>query len=423
MAAYVGDYGFIELKRDDADAEIQTRLDASDVNVSKARFSVDFSFNSAGGELDGEVPGFGSQVVPVITGDRLEIFTDDKTPLELVRSNINYAGDAGSKVTAANADLGGPGSGTFYYAVQEVDGSGGIVNGYIIDGGYDYTPGDYTDVPLIAYTAGDQASGPGAGATANISVRGDKVTAVEIQSAGSGYEACPYEPDCLFFANVDPMGSIRLFKSFNDSLEGKLDKAEALVEPTTSKHVRIKTRNDFTRCLAQVKNFSFTTSRESIDLTRLGDEFRRQYDGGLITGQGRISAIWDFRYALCDPTFEDAGGAYPEFAQYLAQLCIRIQEGANFAARLFIYYPGADATLVRDESSVWYEVMCQVTNSAMEVATGQIITTDIEFVSTSAFGLFASKPPLFLLMESSGGPFNEFVLDENALPIEIQYPE
>ena len=431
MGAFLGQYGFIELKRDDIGSALDTVLDPADVNVSKQRFSVDFALDTGFPEVKDEVQGTGSQVVPLITGDRIEIWTENidangspvkpRVPLELVRSNVDAESDTGSKRTVATADVGGTGSGTFWYAVEEVDSSGGIVSGYIQDGGYDYTDGVYTGVDLVDYSAGPMAAGPGSNATAEIRIGDGTVQVVTIETAGTGYEACPYQPDCLKYVHVDEMGGLRLFDSFSDSLSGKKEKSELLTAPTSAVSLKIKTRNSFFRCLAQVKGFSFTTSRESIDVTRLGDQFRRQFEGGLITGQGSLSAIWDFRFRECDDMHEALGSiAYPEFAQYLAQLCIRINEGANFAAKLFIYYPGDNATVVYKEPSVWYEVQCQVTNSAMEVSADRVITTDIDFVSTSVFGLFSDKPPLYLLMEESTSSFTQFILDEDNEPILLQ---
>jgi len=425
MAAYLGNHGFIELKRDGDTAAINTELNESDVNVAKQRFSVDYS-----DDWDADIPGTGSQVVPLITGDRVAIATLDKSPLELVRNNIDSETDAGSKVTADSADLGGTGSGTFKYAIQEVDASnvglGAIVNGYISDSGFDYTDGSYSGVSLIAFTSPDYASGPGSGATADIVVKEGLITSVTIVSGGSGYAVCPYFPDILHYVHVDEMGALRLFTDFSTCLAGKKDQSLELIAPTSAQQISITNRNQFEHCLAQVQSFSFTTSRESVDVTRLGDEFRRQHEGGLITGQGRITAFWDFRFRLCETPLGHCGGSAPEFAQYLAQLCIRISEGASFSAKLFIYYPGDTATIEGKEPSVWYEMMAQVTNCSMEVSAEKLIMTDIEFVTTSAFGLFSDKPPLFLLMEGSSetpsgsSGFANYVLDQDGNPIMLQ---
>ena len=54
--------------------------------------------------------------------------------------------------------------------------------------------------------------------------------------------------------------------------------------PTVAKNITIRTDNEKFRHVAGVKDFEMTTSREQIDLTNLGDEFRNQYEAGLISG-------------------------------------------------------------------------------------------------------------------------------------------
>jgi len=444
MAAFVGNYGFIELKRDAVNSTLQTILDPSDVNVSKQRFSVDFAQQTG---FDESINGTGSAVVPLITGDRIEIKAFSRPtaannwqtaliPLKLLRNNIDAQGEAGNKLTVLASDLGGP-SGTtlssFWYAVAEVDSGGGITKGYIENRGYDnIVVGTYTNVPFVAYPSdqvgsGDSGPTPTTIAQATIVVTEytagtglGNVTSVTITSVGAGYEACDYKTDALVYVHVDEMGGLRLFDSFAKSLSGLKTDSFELVAPTQQYLVEIKTRNAMFRNLAQTTEYSFTTSRESIDTTRLGDEFRRQHEGGLITGQGRLTCVWDFRFRDGDTTpvmREDRAGAHPEFAQYLSQLCLRIKEGANFAAKFFIYYPGDDATTIDNEPSVWYEVMCQVTNSVMDVSVDRIITTEIEFVATSIFGLMSDKPPMYILTEQTiGAGYNMFILDEDGNP-------
>ena len=59
MPIYFGSTGFIELKRDALNSDLETSLDPADVNTTKKRFSVD---NAAGS---------------LITGDQIEIETVD----------------------------------------------------------------------------------------------------------------------------------------------------------------------------------------------------------------------------------------------------------------------------------------------------------------------------------------------------------
>ena len=74
----------------------------------------------------------------------------------------------------------------------------------------------------------------------------------------------------------------------------------ALVTPSAAKDITIRTRNERFRHVAGVREFEMTTSREQVDLTNLGDEFRNQYEAGLISGQGSMTCIWEHDYDTGD---------------------------------------------------------------------------------------------------------------------------
>ena len=113
-------------------------------------------------------------------------------------------------------------------------------------------------------------------------ITGDEV---EIETAdGSTLELVSGHnyPDGKWFINVDPVGGIRLYDSFAKAIEGTTTNALTLVTPSSAKDILIRTRNETFRHVAGVKEFEMTTSREQVDLTNLGDEFRNQYEAGLI---------------------------------------------------------------------------------------------------------------------------------------------
>ena len=129
-------------------------------------------------------------------------------------------------------------------------------------------------------------------------------------------------PDGKWFINVDPVGGIRLFDSFSKAIEGLQANAIALAVPSAAKDITIRTRNERYRHVANVRDFEMTTSREQVDLTNLGDEFRNQYEAGLISGQGTMSCIWEHSYY--DSDRKNEYGAESEFPFYLAQLIYQI---------------------------------------------------------------------------------------------------
>ena len=270
MSVYFGSTGFIELKRDALNSDIETTLDPDDVNVSRKRFSVEKVLGS------------------LITGDQIEIETTDGSNLELV---LNHA-----------------------------------------------------------------------------------------------------FPDVRKFIHIDDVGGIRLYDTFAASLAGEVTGAVSLVAPSEKKSILVRTRNTRFRPLAKVTEFEITTSRETIDITNLNDEFRKQYENGLISGQGTIQTIWQHRNFQNDT--RDFGS--PDFPVYLSQLLVRMQQGADFEGRFYIYHDATQST-----NSVWYQSMCVVTNVAVNVPATGLVEARIEFVTNDEIRLHNGVPPSFLLQESS----------------------
>ena len=187
MSIYFGSTGFIELKRDALNSALETSLNPDDVNINKKRFSV----NKVSGSL--------------ITGDQIEIETNDGSNLELL----------------------------------------------------------------------------------------------------SGHSF----PDLRKYIHIDDMGGIKLYETFASALAGEVTDALTLTAPNSTKNISIRTRNTRFRPLAKITQFEITTERDTVDITNLGEEFRKQYENGLISGQGTMQTIWQHRNFQNDTP----GFASPEF--------------------------------------------------------------------------------------------------------------
>ena len=286
MGVYFGQSGEIALKRDSLQSTLSTKLDPSDVNTSRRRFSVDHSSGS------------------LLTGDRVDIATADKSTLELVN--------------------------------------------------------------------------------------------------GHSYE------DGSWYINVDPVGGLRLYDTFAKAIEGLQSTALQLVIPSASKDILIKTRNENFRHVANVRDFEMTTSREQVDLTNLGDEFRNQYEAGIISGQGTMTCIWEHSYETGNRKTEY--GTDSEFPFYLAQLIVRTQQGSDFDGLFYIYRDTNNA-----KNNVFYEANCIITNVAVSVSPAEVIETRIEFVTNGAVKLKTGDTPGYLLQENS-----DKILQENLSPILLE---
>ena len=216
-------------------------------------------------------------------------------------------------------------------------------------------------------------------------------------------------PDWRGFIYVNPLGGMRLYDKFEDAITGTVDNAVELVEPSENQRLKLKTRNSNFSYLARVRQYELTTERDTVDITHLGEQFRQRYEAGLISGQGSIDCFWDFQAATCDSD----GCDNAEFPNYLAQLCVRLTQGADFIGRFFVFRP--DIPDINDyrysKASVWYESECLVTNATVTVEASGIIESRIDFVTTKQIKLLTGVPPSFLLLESG----TEKVLQEDSM--------
>ena len=99
--------------------------------------------------------------------------------------------------------------------------------------------------------------------------------------------------DGKFFIYVDQAGGINLYRDFCLAMAGEIAGRVPLHEITESIPIRIRVENNFSRIVAQVTDFEINTEREAVDVTELGDAFRKQYSS-LISGSGRLSCFFEY---------------------------------------------------------------------------------------------------------------------------------
>lgn len=218
------------------------------------------------------------------------------------------------------------------------------------------------------------------------------------------------------YINVDAAGGIRLYDTFSDAVSDNRGAAVSLVKPPQAQQVTLKVADSGTdRCLAEVRNYSITTSRETIDTTNLGAHYRKQYESGLIQGQGQIVCLWrNENDGSCEDSDDYKGEV--EFSSYLAKLCIRLVHGAAFHGQFYIYTSGEF-----DEKSVWYESdTCIVTNVAVTVTPAEVVETTIDFITSGPITLQEGYLSKYLQLEDG-----YYVLQEDAFGgrIELENPD
>ena len=218
------------------------------------------------------------------------------------------------------------------------------------------------------------------------------------------------------YVHVDESGGIRFYDTFSESIRGERRGSIDLVQPTEAQEVTVRIANgDDARCLAEITSYQITTSRETIDTTHLGAHYRKQYEAGLIQGQGQIECLWRKPGSNCDGGIDDNYDV--EFSSYLARLCIRLVHGAAFKGQFYIYSDESNQS-----RSVWYEAnTCIVTNVAVTVTPTELVRTTIDFVTSGPIALREGYVPSFLELEQ-----NEFDIKLEQSPggnIELENPD
>lgn len=200
-----------------------------------------------------------------------------------------------------------------------------------------------------------------------------------------------------WYVFIDEIGGIRLYNTFDDSLDGTKALAVTISAIARDIPIAVTVRSRVGRLLACITDYELNTNREIVDITSLSDEYRQQYSS-LITGSGRLTAEWDYG---------NVGNVEP--VHYLMQLILRTEIGSSFGAKFFIKSentgPSAgsfDASQFDD--SLWWEFDALVTNSATSFAPGQIIQSSIDFVATGPIRLKARTAAQRRLLQEAGDP-------------------
>jgi hypothetical protein len=210
----------------------------------------------------------------------------------------------------------------------------------------------------------------------------------------SGWANNTVQSSGAWYVFIDELGGIRLYDNFDDSLEGSSDGLVPLTAIIRNIPIVATVVSTTPRMLGCVNDYEINTNRESVDVTTLSDEYRQQYSG-LISGSGRLTAEWD--YVRTD-------GYEP--VNYLMQLVLRTEVGSSFRGKFYIKSPNTraaagsfESTQINDE--LWWEFDALITSSATSFASGSIITSVIDFITTGPVRLRAkTKTTQYLLQES-----------------------
>ena len=227
----------------------------------------------------------------------------------------------------------------------------------------------------------------------------DGTTALGLVSGHSGAEWAGY-------VAIDDIGGCRLYTTFVLAVQGGSANALTLTAPPSTKEIIIETNDAIFRPLGRVREFNFTTMKETINIDLLGDEFKQMYKSGRIQGQGEISADFEHRYVATDPGFT----YNQEFSVYLARLVMRLNMGSEFRGRFFIYRESGTSN-----NNCWYEADAIITNCGINVSPSEIVETNISFVTSGQFELRVGTVPGYLLKQDT-----DFILQESGDKISLE---
>ena len=214
----------------------------------------------------------------------------------------------------------------------------------------------------------------------------------------SGWDNSTVQTSGNWFVFVDELGGIKLYETFDTSLNGEATGRIPLVAIARDIPILVTIRNRGSRLIASITNYELNTNRETVDITALSDQYRQQYSS-LITGSGSITAHWDY-----------VNNAGKEPIHYLMQLVLRTEVGSSFSAKFYAKSPDTTAsggsfnanTQLND--ALWWEFDALVTGSATGFNSGSIILSTIDFVATGPIKLRARTTTRNRLLQESGSP-------------------
>lgn len=198
------------------------------------------------------------------------------------------------------------------------------------------------------------------------------------------------------YVHVDQVGSIRLYTSLADALNGTILYASPLVASSAvNMTVQVESLDTNYRIVAGVTSYELSTSRETVDGTALSEEFRTQYSG-LMSGSGRLTCLWDYTSI--------GNGIETENANYLLQLVARTQIGGEFGARFYLktngYNPANTAMTAND--NLYYEVNAVITNAGVAFQPDSKVEAAIDFVTTGQIQLKIDNVPIQNVIAAPG---------------------
>jgi len=194
----------------------------------------------------------------------------------------------------------------------------------------------------------------------------------------SGWDGGSQLPDGAWFINVDELGGISLYDTFANALNGQSTGKITLAAISTAIPIEVKSVQAEYNILGLVRSFELNNDREVVDITALGDEFRKN-ESSLISGSGSIECQFHYDPDIAGLTVDS------DVPSYLHELILRQKLGAEFDAELHIVEKGKNLDATGDR--FYFEFKGIVTNAAIGLGTGTLTVSNFNFVTTGAISI------------------------------------
>jgi len=222
--------------------------------------------------------------------------------------------------------------------------------------------------------------------------------------ATSGWLVGQKQTSGSWYINVDELGGIRLYSTFDNAIRGESASAISLETITVDIPIEVTIVNSVPHILAQCTSFELNTNRETVDTTALGEEFRSQYSS-LITGSGSLRAFWEYL-----PAYQN--GNTSENAHYILQLATRTEAGSEFGARLYLKTTGiteGGQTALDDE--IWYEFDAVISQAGVNFTPTDAVEIRADFVTTGPIRLQTKTTALNKILQQN---YDDIRLEQDA---------
>jgi hypothetical protein len=185
--------------------------------------------------------------------------------------------------------------------------------------------------------------------------------------------------------NVNAAGGLRCFREFSAAVNNDRTTEFALQSFVGGPiPIDVRIRDASLNTLGDITGYTFSTDRDTLEVTALSDKFKKMHSAGMISGSGTIDCL-----------FSSETTGIKETPLLMLQLINRVDIGSQFDCALKL----VDGDTYTEDKSVYYEFSAIVTRAGVRVTATELIECAIDFVTTGDIRLVVGKPYGYVLKE------------------------